>query len=459
MQTATNHNPTRRVPSPEGNILQLGRRIRQKGFLKFIEDTWREQGDFFLLKFGSRQMYVGLHPDVVRHVSITQRERYEKLHSYDPTRRFLLGKGLLTSTGDMWRQQRRLMAPFYTPRGVQAYAEIMLRDALRLAERWQPMADGNKVVEMGEEMTFVTAAIILKAMFSMETNEQIIRMKDAVETMIGYVSRQNQSALPVAPLWMPTPLNRAYRSARDQVHSYINGVIQQRRALPEDQWSDDLLTRLMQARDEETGTAMSEELLRDESITVFFAGHETTARTMTHAWYALSSHPQVLEKLQAELDAVLGDRVPTVEDLHRLPYTLQVIKETLRLYPPAPMYIRDAASPDEINGYPIPAGASVVLSPYFTHRHPDFWEQPEHFDPERWTPDREAAMHPQAYHPFAAGQRICLGNNFSLLETHILLAVLAKRFTPRLVDGFGAQWAMRGTLGTTNGMPMTITRR
>jgi cytochrome P450 len=215
----------------------------------------------------------------------------------------------------------------------------------------------------------------------------------------------------------------------------------------------------MRAQDEETGETMAENLLRDESITTFFAGHETTARTMSAAWYALAANPAVATRLHQELDTVLGDRSPTVEDLHHLPYTLQVIKEVLRLYPPAPFYARDAVTADRYDGYAIHAQAAVMLSPYYTHRHPDFWENPSQFDPDRWTSEREKARHPYAYHPFATGQRICIGNNFSLLEAHILLALLAKHFVPRLVSGYTPQWVMKGVLGTANGFPMQIEAR
>jgi cytochrome P450 len=242
------------------------------------------------------------------------------------------------------------------------------------------------------------------------------------------------------------------------VHTYIHSVIEKRRALPEAEWPNDLLTRLMQARDEETGEPMSENLLRDESITTFFAGHETTARTMTFAWYALATNPEAADKLHAELDRVLEDRVPTLDDLHKLPYTLQVIKEVLRLFPPAPFYIRDAIARDQLGDYDT-QGAPVLMSPYYTHRHPDFWEDPLAFNPDRWTPEREADMHPYAYHPFAAGQRVCIGNNFSLLESHILLSLLAREYAPRLAPGFKPKFIMGGTLGTSNGFPMTIERR
>jgi cytochrome P450 len=430
------------------------RGLRRLGFLDYIGELWQKHGDVFQLNILNRRMVVALHPDAVRYVNVENRQNYDKLQSYDVVRKFILGNGLLASNGEHWRRQRKLMAPFYTPKGVQAYAEIMLKDGHRLLERWSQL--NGETVHIGEEMTFVTAAIILRAMFSMETDEAIIGMKKAVETIISYPGR-NQTGI-FLPLWVPTRMNREYAKAREMVHSYIHSVITQRRAIPEAEWSNDLLTRLMQARDEETGERMSESVLRDESITTFFAGHETTARTMTFAWYALATNPHVAEKLHAELDSVLGDGAPTLQDLHHLPYTLQVIKEVLRLYPPAPFYVRDAIEEDQLGGFNTEA-LPVLMSPYYTHRHPDFWENPLEFNPDRWTPEQEASRHPYAYHPFAAGQRICIGNNFSLLESHILLALLAREYAPRLAPGFTPKFVMGGTLGTSNGFPMIIERR
>ncbi len=428
--------------------------LSRAGFLNYVGQLWHRYGDVFQMNILNRRMIVAIHPDAVRQVTVSNRRNYDKLHSYDIVRKFILGNGLLASNGELWRRQRRLMAPFYTPKGVQAYGEIMLRDGQRLRERWSRL--NGRTVHIGEEMTYVTASIILRAMFSLDTDEAIIRMKDAVETMIGYAGR-NQTGIEI-PLWIPTRANRAYVKARQAVHSYIQAVIAQRRELPEVDWPNDLLTRLMQARDDETGEPMSEELLRDESVTTFFAGHETTARTMTYAWYALAQHPHVADKLHAELDAVLGERTPTLGDLHLLPYTLQVIKEVLRLYPPAPFYVRDAIDPDQLGEFNT-RGLPVLLSPYYTHRHPDFWEHPLQFDPDRWTPEKEADMHPYAYHPFAAGQRVCIGNNFSLLESHILLSLLAREYAPRMAPGFSPRFVMAGTLSTANGFPMIIERR
>ncbi len=433
------------------------RGVRTSGFLDYVGELWRAHGDMFQVRIGRRTLIFAIHPDAVAHCNVTQRQSYDKVASYDTVRRYLTGDGLVASTGDLWRRQRKLLAPFYTPKGVQAYTELMLRDGARLVERWQTLASQGAEVEIAEEMTFVTASIILKAMFSTETIESIHQMKDAVETLVSYVSTAQAGVQ--WPVWVPTKKNKKYVTARDMVHRAISAIIAGRRAIDEAQWPDDLLTKLMKARDEETGEAMSEKLLRDESLTTFFAGHETTARTMTFTWYALAKNPEVTARLHEELDRVLGGRAPTADDLRQLPYTLQVIKEVLRLYPAAPFYVRDAVVADRLAGYEVPAGAAVMLSPYYTHRHPQFWAHPEVFDPDRFTRERETARHPYAYHPFAAGPRICIGNNFSLLESHLLLAMLAQRFTPRLRPGFEPRFVMQGTLGIANGLPMVIAAR
>jgi cytochrome P450 len=444
----------RSIPGP--GLVRFVRDLRRDGFLDFVRGAWREHGDVFRVRVGRRTLVFVMHPDAVEHVTFSQRQHYDKLVSYDAVRKYVLGEGLVVSTGETWRRQRKLMAPFYTPKGVQAYAELMIRDGASLLTRWETLADRGTEVDMGEEMTAVTASIILKAMFSTETLDSIHRMKDAVESMIDFVTAQLTSPLPA---WLPTKRRRRYDAARALMNEVTTSLIAQRRAMDEASWPDDLLSRLMKVRDEETGQPMSESLLHDESITTFVAGHETTARTMTAAWYALATNPDVAARLHEELDRVLGGRLPRADDTRQLPYTLQVIKEVLRLYPPAPFYSRDAHTASRIGGFEVPAGAALMLSPYFTHRHPDFWEDPERFDPDRWTREREAARHPYAYHPFSAGPRICIGNNFSLLETQLLLAILAQRFTPRVRAGFQPRWVMKGTLGTEGGMPMVIAKR
>jgi cytochrome P450 len=438
--------------------LDIALEVQRQGTLGFFESTWRRYGDLAHLRLGSRDMFLIVHPDHVRRVTVEQRETYAKHASYDDVRTLLLGDGLVASNGALWRRQRKLMAPFFTPRAIEAYLPIIVEDGAWFRERWAAAARRGEPLDMLHEMSVLTASIILKSMFSLEATDTIAWVKDAVEIMIGFASRRQMNPLH-APLWMPTPQNRAYLDARTRVHEYIQGVIAQRRAQSPDQWPDDLLSRMMLARDEETGEPMSTSLLRDEAITVFFAGHETTARTLAFLWYAVANHPEVAARMQAEVDSVLGDAAPTLAQLKQLPYTLQVIKETLRLYPAAPMYARDAAARDEFAGIVVPVGSRMAVMPYLTHRHPDFWPDPLRFDPDRWQPDQEAARHPFAYHPFAAGQRICIGNNFSLFESHVVVAMLARHFVPRTVPGHTPQVWMDGTLGSRNGLPMLVEQR
>lgn len=456
MQTSLSGDRRLRGPKliPGAGAFATMRGLSRYGFLAYVGQLWQTYGDTFQLRIGYRTLIFAIHPEALRQINVVNRQNYDKLSTHDVLRRYLFGDGLVASTGDLWRRQRKLMSPFFKPRGVQAYADIMLRDGMRLHERWEQLAAGGHPVDIGDEMMRVTASIILKAMFSTEADVTIVDMQQAVETLLAFAQAQMSGIRP--PLWVPTPLNRRYSAARDRVRAYINGLIAQRRALPEDQRPDDFLTRLMQAQDEETGEHMPESLLRDECITMFAAGYETTAHAMSAAWYALASNPAVEARLHDELDTVLGDHPPTVEQLDRLPYTLRVIKEAMRLYPPAPFYIREALAADTLDGYAIPAGSGVMMSPYYTHRHPHFWEDPLKFDPDRWTSEREAAQHPYAYHPFAIGQRMCIGYSFSLLESHLMLALLARRFVPRLMPGYSPQWVMNSTLGTSNGFPMQI---
>jgi cytochrome P450 len=438
--------------------LDIALEVQRRGTLGFFESTWQRYGDLARLQVGPQTIILAVHPDHVRRITVEQRDTYAKRASYEGVRKLLLGDGLVASNGALWRRQRKLMAPFFTPRAAETYLPVIVEDGAWFRERWNAAARRGEPLDMLTEMSMLTASIILKSMFSMEAAETIDWVKGDVETMLGFASSRQMNPFH-APLWLPTPRNRAYLDARTRVHKYIQGVIEQRRMEPPEHWPNDLLSRMMQARDEATSEPMSDTLLRDESITIFFAGHETTARTLAFLWYALAEHPEVAARMHAEIDAVLDDDAPTIAHLKQLPYTLQVVKETLRLYPAAPMYARDAVARDDIDGVSVPIGARMVLLPYLTHRHPDFWPDPLRFDPDRWEPSLEAARHPFAYHPFAAGQRICIGNNFSLFESHILVAMLARHFVLRKVPGHTPQWWMDGTLGSRNGLPMVVAQR
>lgn len=451
--------PEKILPGPK-NFLGLKniRTMTLQGMLEFVGDNWRRYGDLFEVQVGPQKLVIVIHPDHVRHVTLTNAQNYEKLKSYDPVRKYIIGDGLVTSTGDLWKRQRRLMAPFYTPRAVQEFAEIMLRDTIDTAARWDELAATRPQVEMFDEMALITASIVLKAIFSSESSDDILQIKEDVETMIGYVGDHTKNPFKL-PDWLPTIDNISYRQARDRVHAYINDIIDYRLEMDEADYPNDLLSKLIRAEDPETGERMSRKLLLDEALTNFFAGYETSARAMSFAWFALASNPEVKARLHEELDRELGDNPPTLDTLKRLPYTLRVIKETLRLFPPAPMYAKDVIADDTIDGYLIEKGSVMLVMPYFTHRHPGFWDDPLRFDPDRHAPDAEKERHPQAYHPFASGQRVCLGNSFSLLETHIILAILARRFDPQLPPGYEPRWVGETLLDITNGLPMILTKR
>jgi cytochrome P450 len=440
------------------STLELLQTVRKKGRLGLMMHVWRSGGDLTRVRVGSRTFFLVVHPAHVRHIAVTHRQSFDKLETYRVVRELMAGNGVLTAVGEDWRSQRKLMAPFFTPRGVEKYLPLFAADTQRVIQRWQALQGSGRPVEMFEEMMQLTASIILHSVFSTDSDETLRDIKGAVERIIAFVSNRNKARL-VLPMWVPTPGHLRFHRARQRVNAYIRGLIAQRRALPPGQWPDDLLTKMMTTRDEETGAVMADSLLLDNGITLFFAGHETTARTLGFLWYALSRNPEVEARLHAELDSVLGEAPPTLNDLKRLPYTLQVIKEVMRLYPAAPMYVRDAVADTELEGQHIPAGTRMVLFSYATHRHPAFWDEPERFDPDRWLPEREAARDPHAYHPFAAGQRICLGNNFSLFETHLLTAMLARRFKPRLKPGHQPRIDSEGMLVIRNGLPMLVEAR
>lgn len=446
------------LPGPKNfygirNIRDMG----QKGMLDYVNDLREQLGDLFEIQVGPRKLVVVIHPDHVRHVTLGNSQNYEKLETYDPVRKYVVGNGIVTSTGELWKRQRRLMAPFYTPRAVQEFADIFLRDTMALTERWDRLAADQTVVEMFDEMALITASIVLKAIFSTESSEDILAIKHDVETMIDYAGKQmNPFRLPD---WMPTAENINFRKAQERIHTYIDRVIDARLEIAEADYPNDLLSKLITAEDSESGERMSRDLLRDEALTNFFAGYETSARAMSYAWYALAQNPEVKAKLHEELDREMGTEIPTLETLKRLPYTLRTIKETLRLYPPAPMYAKDVIDDDMMDGYCIDRGSVILLFPYYTHRHPDFWDDPLRFEPNRHAPDVEKERHPQAYHPFASGQRVCLGNHFSLLETHIMLAILAQRFDPVLLPDYEAAFVGDTLLGIRNGLPMMLNKR
>ncbi|MGB7340842.1 MAG: cytochrome P450 [Phototrophicaceae bacterium] len=442
------------------NLLGLKnvKQIQSEGILSFLMNGWQEYGDFFFVELGTSGLHVVVDPDDVRKVLVSNKDNYVKGSVYDSTRNYLLGNGIVTSTGEDWLWQRRLLAPFFTPRGIEQYLQTFIDEGTKVIDKWAQQHNSETVLDMNEEMAYIALAIILKVIFSVESEDDLNQVKDDVEIMFDFVGARQRNIVK-APLWMPTEHNQRYKNARNRLHRFIEDLIEQRKSTPKDQWGNDLLSKMLLANETETERQFSAQDIIDQCITFFVAGHETTARSLTFALYAISTNPDVEASFINEIDREMSSTTPKIEELKQMPYLLRTIKETLRLYPSAAFYPRNVVGTDTLSGYTVTEGMQVFLFPYATHRHPDYWENPDQFEPNRFAPEKEAERHPYAYAPFSGGQRICIGNNFSLLESQVMLSLIYKRFKPQLVAGHDPQIKATATLVPTNGMLMTLQTR
>jgi cytochrome P450 len=336
------------------------------------------------------------------------------------------GNGLFVSEGEFHRRQRKVMAPVFQPRHIASYAETMAWYGERLQQEWH---DGA-IVDLNQQMIALTMSIIGKVLFDSDVFTKTDELGAAM-TIVNQEIVHKATSLFQIPPQLPTPRNLRVRKAAQVIQNHIQHLIDERRAGGTE--CNDFLSALLHAKDED-GKAMSDEQLMDECLTLFGAGHETTAAVLSWAWYLLCQHREVYQKIQQEVDRVLQGRTPTYNDLAHLPYCLQVFKETMRLYPPAAV-VREALHDIEIDGYLVPKGYTLYIVPYTLHRNATYFPDPETFEPERFMPQREKQLPRHAYLPFGAGSRICIGNHFALMEGQLLLATLAQRMTFTLVPG------------------------
>lgn len=390
----------------------------------------RAHGDIVALAAGGEPMCLVNHPDHVKHVLQDNASSYHKGFSYDRIRP-LLGNGLLTSEGDLWKRQRRLAQPAFHRGRIASFAATMVARCDAMLDRWAAMPE-DAPIDLHAELSRVTLEIVCETLFSTDVAGSASRVASSLEVVLRIL---NERLMRVVVHSLPTPENLRLRRAVRELDDVVDRVIAERRRVALDA-HDDLLSMLMGATDAETGEGMSDAQLRDEAMTIILAGHETTANAIAWTFHRLARHPDIAERLVAEVHAVLGDRAPTAEDARRLPFTSRVLDESMRLHPPAWIISRKAMSDDVIGGYRVPAGTTVLVSPYTLHRHPGFWEDPERFDPDRFTPERSEARPRHAYIPFASGARFCIGSNFALLEAVLLIARIAQ--THRLAHVPGA---------------------
>jgi cytochrome P450 len=414
----------------------------------------QEYGPLVCFQFLAWPLYLITHPDHIKYILQENYLQYNKdVFDYQLLKHFL-GNGLLTNEGDSWLRQRRLMQPAFHRQRIAAFGKLMTETTLAHMQRWKPFTQSNTPLDMAVEMMRLTLHIVCKALFSVDVTDEADTIGSAFSVVNRHLAQRSSSPLPLS---LPVPGNLRFRSAVHALDKVVHEIIRQHREQKME--TDDVLSMLLQTRDEETGEGMNDQQLHDEVITLLLAGHETTANALSWTWYLLSQHPEVEQQLHHELKEVLSGRLPTSEDLPRLPYTQMVIQESIRLYPPSWIISRNAVAEDAIGGYAIPAHAPILLLPYVTHRHPAFWQDPERFDPERFTPEQIATRPRYAYVPFGGGPRQCIGNTFAMTEAQLILATVAQQYRVALVPGQVISPEPLITLRPRNGLFMTLQRR
>jgi cytochrome P450 len=419
-------------PRPRANPVLGWAPDLRRSQIRTYERAMLEHGDVVRLTVGPPgvrfDLYCVFHPDGVKAVLAGSREGYSKGTRFYRQIAQAFGWGLLTSEGELWRRQRRLVQPMFTRRRVDAYSELMAEEAAAVSGRWDRATRNGGGVDANAEMVRLALRVVGRAVFG----DDVARAGEVLDSAFPVLNRHafRRAMSPLAPpaSW-PTPDNRRAASARRALYGVVDELITHRQQTGAD--GEDLLSRLLQARDTDTGAAMDTQQVRDEALIFLLAGHETTSTALTFTLHLLGRHPGEQRLVCDELDAVLDGRAPTLDDVPALTRTAMAIKEAMRLYPPAYALGRLAEGDQEIGGHSIPAGSYVVVSQFATHRHPQFWDDVEAFDPARFTPERERARHAYAYFPFGGGPRACIGSHFAMLEAIIAVALLLQRFEIR----------------------------
>jgi cytochrome P450 len=436
-------------PGPKGHPLGGNVREYARDPLGFLSRCVREYGDVVELRFMGQPIYLLADPGLIEYVLVENNRNFTKTRILKRNRR-LLGEGLLTSEGEFWRRQRRLAQPAFHRKRVAAYGEVMAAFAERSLGAWR---DGQ-TIDVHEEMMHLTLEIVAKCLFDADVGARTTDVGKAMKVALEDFSSQRR--LLRIPKGIPTPHNIRFEMAARRLDGVVGAIIENRRKSEEDR--GDLLSMLMLAEDD-SGERMTDKQLRDEVMTLFLAGHETTANALSWTFWLLSLNPEVEHELAEELARVLGGRPPTTSDLPALPYVECVLKESMRLYPPAWVVGREAIAECEVGGYRMAAGTTALMSQWIVHRDHRYHEDPERFDPDRWTAQYEKALPRFAYFPFGGGPRQCIGASFAMTEACLILAAVAKRFKMELAPGQRVEPYASITLRPEKGIRMTLVER
>ena len=440
---------TRTPPGPKGRLV-LGHTFDYiRDPLGYLTRCAREHGDVVRLRLGDTTVFALFHPEYVDEILRAHGTRVIK----DKMTRLIspiVGQGLLTSEGDFWRRQRKLTMPSFQHQAIERYGAVMVDHAVRMRDSWKV----GEERDLHHDMMALTLGVVGKTLFDAEVTGESHEVGDALETVMDHFLSP-WKWFPILER-IPTKKNRAYKAAMRQIDEVVYTIIRRRRASGDD--PGDLLSRFLAVQDDE-GAGMTDAQLRDECVTIFLAGHETTALVLTYAFRLLALHPEAEAALGLELDQVLGGRRPTANDMARLKYTEWVVRESMRLYPPAWGIGREATEPIEIGGYLARIGTQFSITPWVMHRDPRWWDEPEAFRPERWDNDLAKRLPKGVYIPFGGGPRVCIGNHFAMMEAVLLLATLSQNHTLKLVPDQTLELAASITLRPRGGTRVIVERR
>lgn len=438
---------------PKGNFLLGCATSFVRNPLRFLERTKQDFGNLVSFELGPVPTLLINEPDLIEEVLVTQAHCFIKELGLRNNRRFF-GNGLLSSEGEYWRKQRRLAAPSFSPKRLEGYGQVMVDHTADMCRRWTD----KQIVDIQHEMMQLTLGIAVKTLFDVELDPNNHELESALTNSQAYLAdRINNIFLMMLPEWLPFPTNLGLSKEVATVEKFIYGLIAERRGRTEGR--NDLLSILVAARDEEDGTTMSDRQVRDEIFTFFFAGHETTALSLTWALYLISQHPEVEQRLLEEIKQVLGGGVPKVSNYYQLSYTNKVIKESMRIRPPVWSFGRECIKDCSIGDYEVKDGTTILLSQWLMHHDERYYADPHSFNPDRWSEEFANHLPKFAYFPFGGGPRICIGNGFAMLESVLALATIMQNFHIELAQEKPVELLPAVTLRPKGGIAMKLTRR
>lgn len=442
---------SRQAPGPRGDRLVGHVRPFRRDALALLVNSHRVYGDIVRFRLGPTIVHLLAHPDHIQRVLIDRQPNFDKDTRSSRQIRRVTGGGLLTSNGAPWLRHRRLMQPAFHTRRVASFVEIMTRATAGMLDDWQEAAGRGRPVDVQSAMTQLTCTIVARSLFGADVSADLGLIQRAATEVMAATYRGIEQIVPV-PSWLPTTPNARFRRALADLRTLIARIVDDRRLRS----GFDLISMLADANDEGSGAALTREEICDEALTLLLAGHETTANALTWTFALLADHPADASAVREEATRLLARRVPVAVDLRRLAQTGRVIREAMRLYPPIWIIERRVREDDEIEDCHLPAGSMVVLCPYVTHRHPKFWEEPERFDPSRFEEAKVSARHDQAYLPFGAGQRLCIGAPLAMAEAQVIVAMVLQRFMFERVSKVPLAAEPGITLRCRGGMPMRL---